>query len=36
VLPPQLRVGHTVFIRYASRCFFSDLSTEAIKVEDLK
>ncbi|GIL63911.1 hypothetical protein Vafri_17919 [Volvox africanus] len=31
----DLRVGHTVFIRYAMRCFFSDLATEAIKVEDL-
>lgn len=31
----QLRVGHTVFVRYATRCFFSDLATEAIKVEDL-
>lgn len=32
----QLKVGNTVFIRYATRCFFSDLATEAIKVEDLK
>lgn len=30
-----LRTGHTIFIRYAHRCFFSDLSSEAIKVEDL-
>jgi hypothetical protein len=32
----QLKAGHTVFVRYASRVFFSDLATEAIKVEDLK
>ena len=32
----QLKAGHTIFIRYASRVFFSDLATEAIKVEDLK
>ena len=31
----MLRNGHTLFVRYASRCFFSDLATEAIKVEDL-
>ncbi|EFJ41204.1 hypothetical protein VOLCADRAFT_98871 [Volvox carteri f. nagariensis] len=31
----DLRVGHTVFVRYAMRCFFSDLATEAIKVEEL-
>ncbi|KAG2489446.1 hypothetical protein HYH03_012082 [Edaphochlamys debaryana] len=31
----QLRTGHTVFVRYAMRCFFSDLATEAIKVEEL-
>jgi hypothetical protein len=30
-----LRTGHTLFIRYAQRCVFSDLMTEAIKVEDL-
>ncbi len=33
---PQLVVGNTVFVRYAARCYFSDLATEAIKVEDLK
>ena len=27
-----LRTGATVFVRYAMRCFFSDLATEAIKV----
>lgn len=32
----QLKVGNTIFVRYATRCYFSDLSTEAIKVEDLK
>jgi hypothetical protein len=31
----MLKSGHTVFIRYASRVFFSDLATEALKVEDL-
>lgn len=31
----KLRCGNTLFIRYAHRCFFSDLSSEAIKVEDL-
>ncbi|MEW5298096.1 MAG: hypothetical protein WDW36_001254 [Sanguina aurantia] len=31
----QLQSGATLFIRYASRVFFSDLSTEAIRVEDL-
>lgn len=31
----MLKNGHTVFIRYATRVFFSDLATEAIKVEDL-
>ncbi|KAG2454263.1 hypothetical protein HYH02_001295 [Chlamydomonas schloesseri] len=30
-----LRTGATVFVRYAMRCFFSDLATEAIKVEEL-
>lgn len=34
-LPLQLKAGHTIFVRYASRCYFSDLATEAIKVEDL-
>lgn len=28
----QLRAGHTLFIRYAQRIHFADLSTEAIKV----
>ena len=28
----DLRVGCTLCIRYAQRCFFSDLATEAIKV----
>ncbi len=32
----QLRTGHTVFVRYAMRCYFSDLSTEAIKVGEGK
>eukprot|EP00967_Tisochrysis_lutea_P116694 scaffold188130_cov18-Tisochrysis_lutea.AAC.1 len=32
----QLKAGHTIFVRYASRVFFSDLATEAIKVDDLK
>lgn len=32
----QLKAGNTIFVRYASRVFFSDLATEAIKVEDLK
>lgn len=31
----QLAAGHTLFIRYAHRCFFSDLATEAIRVDDL-
>jgi len=31
----QLKMGNTIFVRYATRCFFSDLATEAIKVEDL-
>eukprot|EP00798_Chlamydomonas_sp_ICE-L_P020607 gene20607-27407_t len=30
----ELQVGSTIFIRYAQRCYFSDLSTEALKVED--
>lgn len=30
-----LRTGNTLFIRYAQRCCFSDLMTEAIKIEDL-
>ena len=30
----QLKAGSTIFIRYAQRCFFSDLATEAIKCED--
>jgi len=30
-----LKAGHTIFVRYASRVFFSDLATEAIKVDDL-
>ena len=28
----ELRNGCTLCIRYAQRCFFSDLATEAIKV----
>ena len=28
----DLRAGCTLCIRYAQRCFFSDLATEAIKV----
>jgi len=32
----QLKAGHTIFVRYAARVFFSDLATEAIKVDDLK
>ncbi|GAX78531.1 hypothetical protein CEUSTIGMA_g5971.t1 [Chlamydomonas eustigma] len=31
----ELQTGCTIFIRYAQRCFFSDLATEAIKVEDM-
>mmetsp|Transcript_6367 Transcript_6367/g.14131 ORF Transcript_6367/g.14131 Transcript_6367/m.14131 type:complete len:224 (+) Transcript_6367:65-736(+) len=31
----DLQAGSTLFIRYAQRCFFSDLATEAIKVEDM-
>lgn len=30
-----LKTGNTLFLRYAQRCVFSDLMTEAIKVEDL-
>ena len=28
----DLKAGCTLFIRYAQRCYFSDLATEAIKV----
>ncbi len=31
----ELRTGSTIVIRYAQRCFFSDLATEAIKVRAL-
>lgn len=31
----KLRMGSTIFVRYAHRCYFSDLATEAIKIEDL-
>lgn len=31
----DLKTGHTVFVRYAHRCYFSDLSTEALKIENL-
>jgi len=31
----ELAAGCTLCIRYAQRCFFSDLATEAIKVEDM-
>lgn len=30
-----LRVGATLFVRYACKCYFSDLSTQVLKVEDL-
>ncbi|KAI8467224.1 MAG: hypothetical protein J3K34DRAFT_431261 [Monoraphidium minutum] len=31
----QLRAGRTLFVRYACKCFFSDLATQVLKVEDL-
>jgi hypothetical protein len=31
----KLRCGHTVFVRYASKCYFSDLMTQVLKVDDM-
>lgn len=31
----ELRAGATLFVRYACKCYFSDLSTQVLKVEDL-
>jgi hypothetical protein len=32
--PHSLKVGSTLFVRYAQKCFFSDMSTEVLKVDD--
>lgn len=31
----SLRAGATLFVRYASKCYFSDLSTQVLKAEDV-
>lgn len=31
----ELRAGAALFVRYACKCYFSDLSTQVLKVEDL-
>lgn len=31
----QLQTGSTVFVRYATKCYFSDLMTQVLKVENL-
>lgn len=30
-----LRAGATLFVRYASKCYFSDLATQVLKAEDV-